>query len=560
MTATAATTGRTALRTVIGNPALRRIEIAWMLGMAGDAAFLVALIVAAFGFGGPAAVGALTAIRMVPSIVGAPLAGLIAGGRAPTRPLFLAHALRATGAVLATAGLVLGGPWIVIAGATLASSAGAFVRPMQAASMPAIARSPDELVAANVVSGGAEGVGSFVGPLVAGAALGLSGPVGAASVATIAFLVAAAALAPRPTSSTDPSVAAGSAHRAARPSLGSLGRALTAGFRSLGRHPGAATIMSGLAGQVVVRGLLTSFLVVIAVHLVGLGEPGVGILAAANGLGTLAGAVLAVRLSGSRTLGPAFAVALSMWGLPLAVIAALPHAAVAIVALVGSGLANGVLDVAAFTLLQRTIPRGERMAVFGLLEAIIAAGVAVGGALAPVLIGLVGERGGLAVTGAILPIIAMASWRALHRVDDAVVLPERQLRLIRAIPLFAPLPLTALERLAEALVPRRVAAGDVVVHEGEPGRDFFLIESGRVEVRAAGRPINTGGPGDGFGEIALVHDVPRTATVLALTDLELEVLDSDDFLAAVAGPSVAPTMNRLIGERLARSAAAGTPG
>jgi hypothetical protein len=262
-------------------------------------------------------------------------------------------------------------------------------------------------------------------------------------------------------------------------------------------------------------------------------------------------------LSGSRALGPTFAVSLSAWGLPLAVIAALPHPAVAVAALIVSGVANGVLDVAAFTLLQRTIPRTERMAVFGLLEAVVAAGLASGGAAAPILIAAFGDRGGLAVTGAILPILALASWRVVRRVDETVVVPERQLRLLRGVPLFAGLTLTALERLAEGLIPGRVAAGTTIIREGEPGRDYFLIERGEVEVRAAGRPINRGGPGDSFGEIALVRNVPRTATVVAMTDLELEVLDSADFLAALAGPASRATAAAIIDERLARSSTAG---
>jgi CRP-like cAMP-binding protein len=119
------------------------------------------------------------------------------------------------------------------------------------------------------------------------------------------------------------------------------------------------------------------------------------------------------------------------------------------------------------------------------------------------------------------------------------------------------LSLTALERLAEALVPRQVSAGETVIREGEPGRDYFLVERGEVEVRMGDRPINRGGPGDGFGEIALVRAVPRTATVVALTDLSLEVLDSADFIAAIAGPSSAAAVTTLIDERLARSASAG---
>ena len=545
-----------AIRTVTANPALRRIEIAWMVGMAGDAAFTVALLVAAFGFGGPVAVGVLTVVRMAPSIVGAPLAGLLAGRRPPTRLLFVAHLVRAGGAVVATTGIAAGTPLVVLGGAVVAASAGAFVRPLQGAAMPTMARSPDELVAANVVSGSGEGVGSFGGPLIAGILLGLAGPVAAAAAATGGFLAAAAVLARRTTTADDDAEheAERRGRAAGRLTVGAIATELTAGLRSLGRHHGAATIMTDLAGQVFVRGLLTSLLVVTAIHLVGLGEPGVGLLAAANGLGTLIGAVVAVRLAGSRALGPTFAVSLSFWGLPIAVIAAVPHPAVAIVALVVSGVANGVLDVAGFTLLQRCVPRAERMAVFGLLEAIVALGLAAGAAVAPLLIDAFGDRAALAIAGAILPILAVGSWARLRRVDEEAVIPDRQLRLLRGVPLFAPLPLTALERLAEALVPVRHPSGATILRQGDPGRDYFLIESGEVDISVDGRPIVRSGPGDGFGEIALVQDVPRTAGVVARTDVALEVLSSADFLAAVAGPTSAAAAAAVIDERLARSA------
>jgi MFS family permease len=251
------------------------------------------------------------------------------------------------------------------------------------------------------------------------------------------------------------------------------------------------------------------------------------------------------------------AVAVSLWGLPLAVIAAVPSPIVAIGAFAVSGLAHGTLDVAAFTLLQRCVPRADRVAVLGLLEAIVALGVAAGSALAPVLLASFGVRGALAIAGAILPILAVATWTRNRRVEGEAIVPERQLRVLRGIPLFAPLPLTALERLAEATRPARSAAGTTIVRQGEPGRDYFVIERGEVEVRVDDRPIARGGPGDGFGEIALVRDVPRTATVVAVTDVELEVVDSADFLAAVAGPTSAAAAASVIDARLARSAATG---
>ena len=313
--------------------------------------------------------------------------------------------------------------------------------------------------------------------------------------------------------------------------------------------------MAALGAQVFVRGLLTILTVVVAIRLVGLGEPGVGTLTAAYGLGTLGGAILAVRLAGGGRLAPAFGVSLSLWGLPLAVIAAFPHPLVAIGGLIVSGLANGRLDVAAFTLLQRCVPRSDRMAVFGVLEAVASLGVAAGGAVAPLLIELLGDRGALAVAGAILPISAVALWPRIHEVDSEAIIPERQLRLLRGVPLFAPLSLTALERLAEAVRPVAVPEGTTILREGEPGRDYFLIAAGEVEISAGGRPIATAGPGDGFGEIALIRDVPRTATVVAVTAVELEVVESGDFLAAVAGPTSAAAAAVIVAERLARSSA-----
>jgi CRP-like cAMP-binding protein len=170
------------------------------------------------------------------------------------------------------------------------------------------------------------------------------------------------------------------------------------------------------------------------------------------------------------------------------------------------------------------------------------------------LIAALGDQGALAIAGAILPVIAVATWGSLRRVDADVVVPERQVELLRGVALFAPLPLTALERLAEALRTVHAPAGDTIVREGEPGRDYYLVVDGEVEVRAGGRTVARARAGDGFGEIALLRDVPRTATVVAVTDVELAVLGPADFLAAVAGPSSAAAAAAVMDERLARVA------
>src|SRR5207245_11320688 len=127
-------------------------------------------------------------------------------------------------------------------------------------------------------------------------------------------------------------------------SISSVAQELTAGLRALAGRHGAAAVLLGFAGQVFVRGLMMTLTVVAAIRLLGLGDPGVGSLGAAYVLGTLAGALLSVRLAGRRALGPTFAVSLSAWGFPLAVIAAIPHPAVAIAALAMSGVANATPD------------------------------------------------------------------------------------------------------------------------------------------------------------------------------------------------------------------------
>jgi MFS family permease len=293
--------------------------------------------------------------------------------------------------------------------------------------------------------------------------------------------------------------------------------------------------------------------VVASFELLGLGDAGVGLLGAAFGLGSLIGALGAVGLAGRRRLGPTFAVALSLWSLPIALIGLAPFTPVALVALAASGVANGILDVAGLTLLQRGLPTSARVHVLGLFEASVGVTQALGALLAPILIVAFGNRGALGITGAILPILAVATWPRIRRVDDEAQVPDHELRLLRGIPLFAPLPMTALERLAGAMQPTAHAAGDVIYREGEPGDTYLIIAEGEVEATIDGRPVNRCRRGEGVGEIALLHEVSRTATVTALVPTRGYSLSAADFLAAIAGPTSAAAARLVADERLARN-------
>jgi CRP-like cAMP-binding protein len=151
------------------------------------------------------------------------------------------------------------------------------------------------------------------------------------------------------------------------------------------------------------------------------------------------------------------------------------------------------------------------------------------------LIAELGIRGTLVATGLLLPLLAIGFWPRLRAIDRSAVVPERELELLAALPLFSPLPVTTLEKLASRLESQRVSPGADVVTQGDSGERFYVIADGDVDVTHDGTHVQTLGPGGYFGEIALLHDVPRTATVTARTELLLYSLEREAFLAAVTG-------------------------
>jgi len=189
--------------------------------------------------------------------------------------------------------------------------------------------------------------------------------------------------------------------------------------------------------------------------------------------------------------------------------------------------------------------------VFGVFEIGVALATAVGSVLGSVLVEQLGIRSALVVSGAILPFLALLSFPGLRRIDASAEVPERELELVSGVPLFSPLPPTTLERLAARLERLEVAAGTTVVEKGAAGDRFYLVASGEIDVVRDGRRISTLAAGDYFGEIALLHDVPRTATCTARTDAEIYALGRDVFVAAVSGDvRSAAEAESVMGQRL----------
>ena len=537
-----------AVRDVLRNGAIRRIEIAWTAGTAADAAFLVVLLVVAYDSGGALAAGILGAVRVVPMIVAAPFAPRLVVRFRGDRVLAAINIVRSLGAIAAAVVVATGLPVeLTYVLAAVVAGTGSLVRPIQTALLPAFARSPHELVASNVASSMGEGLGTFVGPLLAGILIATTGSVAASILVAATFASAAAAL------------TGIRFERAADARGGAVESELRPKFSEspavLRRYPTALVVTSDFAIQSMVRGLLVTLIVVGSIELLDMGDTGVGLLTAAIGLGGLAGAAGALGLKGGGNLGRVFVVALAGWGLPLVLIGAVPVPAVALAALFATGASNAVLDVSGFTLMQRGVQNEDRVTVFAASESLWGTGVLVGSLLSPALIALLDPRGAFLVAGAILPILALATRRPIDRGSRDAGDAEAHLALLRSNPLFAPLPLTALDRLAENLAPVAFAQGDVIMRKGDPGDHYLLIADGEVDVSDDGRALRTCGRGDGVGEIALLRRVPRTATVVARTSVQGFTIGAPAFIASVSGDAAAAAAEAVATARLEHSLA-----
>ena len=518
------------LRTALAEPATRRLVVAWFAVVAGKWTLLVTTLVIAYDRGGPVAVGILGLVRYLTPAIVAPFAGVPATRWRPLDVLRVANLGRTIAAAGAAIVVLMGAPLpALMLMVALEAGVGAFTRPLHMGLLPACSTSPSQLVAANVTSSAAEGLGTFVGPAIASLLLLSTGPHGALVAVVLIYAAGVLAIARARVATV------GRRGGKTRPSA--ILQGIVAGIRAVAALPGARLVLLGFAAQTFVRGLLTVTIVVAAIELLGMGDPGVGTLNAAMGLGGLVGAGASIALTGRARLGPVFRSALVGWGAPIAVIGLVVGPAVAILSMVAVGFSNAFLDVAGYTIVQRTTPNEARISVLGLTDGVANLGPALGGVIAPALIGALGVQSALVVIGAILPFVAVGLSLTARNLDEGGPAAARRVELLRAQPLFSPLSLATVEHLAATLEPRHFEPGAWLMHQGEPGDEYLLIDRGDVEISQDDRPLRTLGSGSGVGEIALIHDVPRTASVRAIGEVASFSLDREAFLEAVTGQS-----------------------
>jgi MFS family permease len=513
---------------VVGNANLRRLELAWAWSIVGHWTYIVAVSVYAYDAGGKGAVGLIFALRLVPAALVAPFAGLLAD-RYRREAVLVASALTRMLLMGAAAACVFFDvdPWVVYGLAVAVGIATVPFRSAQAAITPSLARTPSELTAANAVVSTIESLAVFLGPALAGVLLAIAST-GVVFSVSAAMLAVAALFVWRiraPRREREPEIEARTIVSEA-----------VAGFRAIGRQPPLRVLIGLLSAQTFVGGALQVFIVVLAFESLGQGESGVGFLNSALGVGALIGGVLALSLTGAARLSRPFAIGVLAWGLPLVLLGAWPQLGLALILLGLVGAGNSYMAVAGLTLEQRAVPDDVLARVFGVIQMVWWLSLAAGALVAPQLIDWLGIQGALIGTGGALVVIVALLWRRLEQIDTIAAAPAaEELRVLASVPIFAPLPGASIEHLAGRLVPLRLEPGAVIVRQGDAGDRFYIIAEGEVDVSEDERPISQLEVGDYFGEIALIRDLPRTATVTARTPVVLYALDREDFLAAVTG-------------------------
>jgi MFS family permease len=519
-----------AVRQVFANPNLRRIELAFAGSILGNYAGAVVIALYAFRTGGVTAVSLLIVAKQAAAAAAAPLAATLADRFRRERVMLLSDLSR----VVTVSGIAIlissGAPSMAVYVVSVASSVlGAAFGPAEKALVGTVARTPQELTAANVASSTFDSVGIFAGPAIGAAFVALSGyTAGMLFVAgTIAWsaLQVARVSGPAPAAAT----ASGTADEEEQDGLGTL----LGGFRAISREPRLRLLIGVYAAQLFVAGALSVLEVAVALDLLHTGTAGFGLLQTATGVGAIVGAGLSLALLARARLGADLDLGLFLWGAPLVLIGAVPNPYVAGLALAVVGAGNSIVDIATMTLVQRTAPSHVAGRVFGVLESVIVVSYAVGALLAPVIVHVGGLRAALLVLGPILPVIALLAIRPLTAIDRGATVPEAQIAALRSVPFLALLPVQTIELLASRMRRVELPAGETLFSAGDHGDSFYVLDGGRLAIALPGGEVKHEDAPGYVGEIALLRDVPRTATVRAESDASLWVLGREDFLAAV---------------------------
>jgi MFS family permease len=507
------------------SPALRRLQLAGAGSTLAVWAYSIAIAVYAFREDGAKAVGIVLFARWALAALFAPWLALFADRVSRRKVMLTVDLSRVVLVAAMTTIAATGGPSLAVyALAVLMSVVSTAFNPAEAALLPTLATTPEELTASNLALNTISSIGMFGGPAIAGVFLAFSGPSLVFALTGVSYLWSAACLLGLPRDEPPE-----------RAEDVAIGAELLAGFRAIGGDRRLQTVVGLIGAQMLVAGALEVVIVVDAIRILHAGNAAVGWLNTALGVGGLLGGLVGVVLAARKRLAGDLRLGLAVFGGTLALLAASNSFVVALLLFGAMGVGSTLVDVTGMTLLQRSAPADVVGRVYGVLQSLMLISIAIGALVAPLLVGGIGPRATFVAFGVVLPVLAALTWRMLTTIDRDARVAVEPLELLRAIPIFLPLPQAVLERLATAAAEVHVPAGIEVFAQGDAGDRFYVVADGEASVTIDGVERSRAAAGDFFGEIALLRDVPRTATVTALAPLRLFAVERDDFIAAVTG-------------------------
>lgn len=522
------------------NRRLMRYAIGNALATLAEWGALIGLLVHVFERSGPDAVGIASFTAILPYVFIAPFTARLAQRFRSATVRVVGMAGQAFGFGIAAAAIALDWPiWTGVLGVAIGYTAATSLRPAAAVLLPAIVRSSRELTTANVWVGYGDSSGLLLGPLMATVLLAVQGPAASLAGCAVISLGAAALTAPFVRNGPPPAVPDHDHDDDLRPrGRRALLHAITGPFGDVVRvvkRPGARAVLLVAAAQFVMVGASDVIWVVIAGEHLEFGGAGAGVLSALFGAGSLLCATVSGPAARRTRLGPMMIGCLVLIALGCLVLGAAIALVTVIVLVPLIGFSRGLVDVLARVLLQRSAPPSELPSVFGAAETLAGLGGLAGSLIAQVLIAWSGAQAALITLGVLFVLAAAALARPLRAADDAADVPVVAMSLLRRLPVFAPLPVWSLEVVARGARELEVGDGSAVINQGEHGDAFYAVVDGEFLVTRDGEQVRSVRRGDGFGEIALIADIPRSATVTASGHGSLLAIDRDAFLLAVTG-------------------------
>jgi CRP-like cAMP-binding protein/predicted MFS family arabinose efflux permease len=531
-------------RSALRSADLRRLLVSQLISATGSWAYNVALAVYLFDRTHSAtwvAIGMLG--RFGPSLLFSPYAGVIAERFERIRLMVVLNVAALAvqvGLAVATWRHAPAAAAVVLAGLTAVLSTPYL--PAVAAVIPQVAPE-DDLAAANALSSTVDNVVVVLGPAVGAVLVLIGGAALAVLVNAISFGVAALVVARISVRSRTSDVTDGG-------TAGPL-RQMAEGVRAVTSSPTVVVFVSFSALATFVYGTDGVLFAPLSANQLHSGSTGYGYLLAGLGVGGVAGAGLVNRLAARPRLAGAILGGMAVYALPDALLVVVHQPAEAFVIEVVRGAGTLVVDTLAITSLQRSVPSEMVARVFGVFFAIVLGAVCLGTVVTPVLL-RAGLHTTLLVYGLGVPalcLLALPRLLALDRVAAArVALLAPRVAILEQLDLFSTASRSSLERLAGAAADEAVAAGTPVVVEGDRADAFYVVLSGSLDVFAVGeqggesRHLRTLGAGSYFGEIGLIGQVARTASVTASTDCTLLRIGGDDFVAALTDLSASRSL------------------